>query len=158
MLEELGRGRRSFGGLSEENWGGQRSFGRSEEFLGVRMSFWGGRRSFGRVSEEISGGIGGVWGGPKEFWEVEGVLGGVGRRSLGGGGQRSFGGVGGVLGEATGMATGINCQGMTIIIILQVVWGPGDPVNFAVTQQKSFPGEAGFIMQIIPIALVARPD
>ena len=158
MLEELGRGRRSFGGLSEENWGGRRSFGRSEEFLGVRMSFWGGRRSFGRVSEEISGGIGGVWGG------AEGVLGGrrsvgggVGRRSLGGG-SKEFGGVGGVLGEATGMATGINCQGMTIIIILQVVWGPGDPVNFAVTQQKSFPGEAGFIMQIIPIALVARPD
>lgn len=59
---------------------------------------------------------------------------------------------------ATGMATGINCQGMTIIIILQVLWGPGDPVNFAVTQPKSFPGEAGFIMQIIPIALVARPD
>ena len=155
MLEELGRGRRSFGGLSEENWGGRRSFGRSEEFLGVRMSFWGGRRSFGRVSEEISGGVGGVWGG------VEGVLGG--RKSVGGvggvsgGGQRSFGGVGGVLGEATGMATGINCQGMTIIIILQVLWGPGDPVNFAVTQPKSFPGEAGFIMQIIPIALVARP-
>ena len=56
------------------------------------------------------------------------------------------------------MATGINCQGMTIIIILQVLWGPGDPVNSAVTQTKSFPGEAGFIMQIIPIALVARPD
>lgn len=56
------------------------------------------------------------------------------------------------------MATGINCQGMTIIIILQVLWGPGDPVNSAVTQPKSFPGEAGFIMQINPIALVARPD
>ena len=81
MLEELGRGRRSFGRLSEENWGGRRSFGRSEEFLG-----------------------------------------------------------------------------MTIIIILQVLWGPGDPVNSAVTQPKSFPGEAGFIMQIIPIGLVARPD
>lgn len=122
--------------------------------------------------------VGGVFGSSDEFLGVEGVLGGCrrrfrggGRRSWGGGrrsfgrakecwgGRRSFGGgVGGVLGEATGMATGINCQGMTIIIILQVLWGPGDPVNFAVTQPKSFPGEAGFIMQIIPIALVARPD
>ena len=150
MLEELGRGRRSFGGLSKENWGGRRSFGRSEEFLGVRMSFWGSKEFWEGVGGDFGGGVGGVGGG--------------GRRSFGRakecwGGRRSFGGgVGGVLGEATGMATGINCQGMTIIIILQVLWGPGDPVNFAVTQPKSFPGEAGFIMQIIPIALVARPD
>ena len=112
-------------GGSEEFWEVGGVFGSSDEFLG-------GRRSFGRVSEEISGG------------GVEGVLGG--RRSVGGVGGVSGGGVGGVLGEATGMATGINCQGMTIIIILQVLWGPGDPVNFAVTQPKSFPGEAGFIM------------
>ena len=130
-------------GGSEEFWEVGGVFGSSDEFLG-------GRRSFGRVSEEISGGGRRSWGGgSKEFWEGEGVLGGS---------EEFRGGVGGVLGEATGMATGINCQGMTIIIILQVLWGPGDPVNFAVTQPKSFPGEAGFIMQIIPIALVARPD
>lgn len=150
MLEELGRGRRSFGGLSEENWGGRRSFGRSEEFLGVRMSFWGVEGVLGGCRRRFRGG------GSEELGGVEGVLGG--RRSVGGVGGVSGGVVGGVLGEATGMATGINCQGMTIIIILQVLWGPGDPVNFAVTQPKSFPGEAGFIMQIIPIALVARPD
>ena len=131
-------------GGSEEFWEVGGVFGSSDEFLG-------GRRNFGRVSEEISGGGSEELGGG-----VEGVLGG--RRSVGGVGGVSGGGVGGVLGEATGMATGINCQGMTIIIILQVLWGPGDPVNFAVTQPKSFPGEAGFIMQIIPIALVARPD
>ena len=131
-------------GGSEEFWEVGGVFGSSDEFLG-------GRRSFGRVSEEISGGGGGrrSWGGRRSFGRAKECWGG--RRSFGGG-------VGGVLGEATGMATGINCQGMTIIIILQVLWGPGDPVNFAVTQPKSFPGEAGFIMQIIPIALVARPD
>ena len=149
MLEELGRGRRSFGGLSEENWGGRRSFGRSEEFLGVRMSFWGVEGVLGGCRRRFRGGVGGVGGGRRSFGRAKECWGG--RKSFGGG-------VGGVLGEATGMATGINCQGMTIIIILQVLWGPGEPVNFAVTQPKSFPGEAGFIMQIIPIALVARPD
>lgn len=131
-------------GGSEEFWEVGGVFGSLDEFLG-------GRRSFGRVSEEITGGggVGGVGGGRRSFGRAKECWGG--RRSFGGG-------VGGVLGEATGMATGINCQGMTIIIILQVLWGPGDPVNFAVTQPKSFPGEAGFIMQIIPIALVARPD
>ena len=124
-------------GGSEEFWEVGGVFGSSDEFLG-------GRRSFGRVSEEISGGGGRrSWGGRRSFGRAKECWGG--RRSFGGG-------VGGVLGEATGMATGINCQGMTIIIILQVLWGPGDPVNFAVTQPKSFPGEAGFIMQIIPIA------
>lgn len=115
------------------------------------MSFWGVEGVLGGCRRRFRGG-----GGSEELGGVEGVLGG--RRSVGGVGGVSGGGVGGVLGEATGMATGINCQGMTIIIILQVLWGPGDPVNFAVTQPKSFPGEAGFIMQIIPIALVARPD
>ena len=101
-LEELGRGRRSFGGLSEEIWGdrgsfrwgwrslrggGRRSFGGSEEFCG-------GRRNFGRSEEFLGGGpegvlggrrsvrgVGGVLGGSKEFWgrpqEFGGMVGGV---------------------------------------------------------------------------------
>ena len=97
-LEELGRGRRSFGGLSEEIWGDRRSFrwgwrslggGGSEKFWGVGGVLWGSNEFWE---------VGGVffWGGaPKEFWEVEGVLGGSeefwgGRRSFGGG-HRSLG-------------------------------------------------------------------
>ena len=96
-MEELGRGRRSFGGLSEEIWGDRRSFrwgwrslgGGSEKFWGVGGVLWGSNE-FWEVGGVFFGG-----GAPKEFWEVEGVLGGSeefwgGRRSFGGG-HRSLG-------------------------------------------------------------------
>ena len=95
-LEELGRGRRSFGGLSEEIWGDRRSFrwgwrslGGGRRSFGGSEEFCGGRMNFGRSEEFFLGGA------PKEFWEVEGVLGGSeefwgGRRSFGGG-HRSLG-------------------------------------------------------------------
>ena len=83
-LEELGRGRRSFGGLSEEIWGDRRSFR------------WGWR-SLGGGSEKFWG-VGGVLWGSNEFWEVGGVFfwGGGPEGVLGG--RRSVRGVGGVLG------------------------------------------------------------
>lgn len=83
MLEELGRGRRSFGGLSEENWEVGGVFGSSDEFLGGSKEFWEG------VGGDFGGGVGGVWGGRRSFGRSKECWGG--RKSFGGGSKEFWG-------------------------------------------------------------------
>ena len=52
------------------------------------MSFWGVEGVLGGCRRRFRGGVGGVGGGSKEFWEGEGVLGGS--EEFRGGCRRSF--------------------------------------------------------------------